>query len=346
MIFGSDNWAGAAPQISAALAEHSAGMARAYGDSDLDARVEATFAELFQHEVAVFFVGTGTAANSLAMAAVGRPGGMALCHRGAHMAEDECGGPELFMAGGRLVLLDGAVGKIDPDGLKKELARFDPPFLHHGRATALSLTQSTEVGTVYSIEEIRRLADMARALSLPVHMDGSRFANALVHLDVSPADMTWRAGVDMVSFGGTKNGCWCAEALVFFNTDLAADMAYHRKRAGHLFSKSRFIAAQFAGYFADDLWLDLARHSNAIAERLRKGIDASGKARLAWPSQANEVFFIAAEGVAESLQAAGAAFHRWPMPHDVEGEAIYRLVASFASTEDDADRFIEALNDA
>lgn len=346
MIFGSDNWAGAARQISAALAEHSAGMARAYGDSDLDAQVEAKFAELFEHEVAVFFVGTGTAANSLAMAAVSRPGGMALCHRGAHMAEDECGGPELFMGGGRLVLLDGAGGKIDPDSLKKELARFDPPFLHHGRATALSLTQSTEVGTVYSLEEIRQLADMAKRLSLPVHMDGSRFANALVHLDASPADMTWRQGVDMVSFGGTKNGCWCAEALVFFDPQMAADMAYIRKRAGHLFSKSRFIAAQFAGYFQDDLWLDLARHSNAIAARLRAGVESSDKARLAWPSQANEVFFIASEETAAKLQAAGAMFHRWPMPHDVEGEAIYRLVASFASSEEDADRFIAALNEA
>lgn len=185
-----------------------------------------------------------------------------------------------MMGGGRIQTIGGERGKIDPALLAGHLKRFDPPFLHHGRAVALTLTQSTESGTVYSLDEITALSNEARRFDLAVHMDGARFANALVHLDASPAAMCQQAGIDMVSFGGTKNGCWCAEALLVFDPALRETAEYLRKRSGHLFSKARFVSLQFLAYFKDDLWLELARHANSMANRLRSGISGSARARL------------------------------------------------------------------
>lgn len=344
MIFASDNWAGAHPQIAASLAASARDYAPAYGSSDLDQAVSDRFSILFEREAAVFFVATGTAANSLSMALVNRPGGVAFAHREAHMLVDECGAPEYLTGGGRLAAVDGDLGRIDPGGLERAISRYEPDFVHGGRPMAVSITQATEVGTVYGLDEIAAISSIAARHSLPLHMDGARFANALVALGATPAEMTWKSGVDIVSFGGTKNGCWCAEAIVLFDLGQAREMAFIRKRAAQLFSKSRFIAAQFDAYFRDGLWLETAQHANAMAQLLAAAFRESRASRLAWEPQANEVFAVIGKARAEELKARGAVFYPWERPAGwsdrLEGdEALYRFVTSFATTADDVDRF-------
>jgi threonine aldolase len=344
MHFASDNWAGAHPKVAANLSRHAAGFATAYGASDLDRAVEKTFSKLFGREVAVFFVATGTAANSLSIASMARPGGVAFAHREAHLIEDECGAPEYLSGGTRLFPVDGEAGRIDPQKLDAAIKRFDPAFVHAGQPVGVSITQSTEIGTVYSLAEIETIAKISRDHGLPLHMDGARFANALVSLGTTPAEMTWKRGVDLVSFGGTKNGCWCAEALVVLDPAKAGDVPFIRKRAAQLFSKSRFIAAQFQAYFEGDLWLETARHSNAMAARLAGHFAASKKVRLAWKPDANEVFGVMTKTSVDSLQAKGAVFYPWHPPHGYAGEigeneTLCRFVTSFATSEEEVDRF-------
>ncbi|TIM77163.1 MAG: low specificity L-threonine aldolase [Mesorhizobium sp.] len=348
MNFASDNWAGAHPSIAAGLSAHAGGFSAAYGDGALDEAAYQRFNEIFEREVAVFFVATGTAANSLSLTAYNKSGGISFCHRESHVIEDECGAPEYFTGGSRLHAVDGALGKIDPNMLDRAVGRFAPEIVHSGRPMAVSITQSTEVGTIYTLNEIARISAIARHHKLPLHMDGARFANALVALETTPAEMTWKGGVDILSFGGTKNGCWCAEAIVLFDLDRARELAFLRKRAAQLFSKSRFIAAQFEAYFKDDLWLDTARHANAMAARLAALIEDSPSARLAWLPQANEVFAVMKKAKAERVHLAGAAFYDWHKPHDFDGhigedEALYRFVTSFATTAEEVDRFGELI---
>jgi threonine aldolase len=348
MFFASDNWAGAHKSIAERLLKESTGFAAAYGTSDLDKKVEARFAEVFERDVSVFFVATGTAANSLSLASVQRPGGITFCHSEAHVIEDECGAPEFFSGSARLVPVSGESGKIDPARLSARIAGFPEDAVHHGRATAVTITQATEIGTVYSLPEIGEISTIARKSNLPLHMDGARFANALVALGATPAEMTWKRGVDILSFGGTKNGCWCAEAIIFFNREQAKEMPFIRKRAAQLFSKSRFIAAQFDGYFEDNLWLDLAGHSNGMADRLRAGIGASNCAKLAWPTASNEVFAVVQKSAARTAEEKGAKFYEWPVPVATlelvgDDETLIRLVTSFATTEADVDGFLKCL---
>jgi len=349
LIFGSDNWAGAAPEISQNLLKHSTGLAVAYGDSELDKQIEAKFDEVFETECSVFFVGTGTAANSLAIAATMKPGGVVFCHNEAHVAANEGGAPEFLSGGGRLSLVGGDHGKINPELLDYAASLVPQQFNHLGQGTMVTITQSTEAGSVYTLEEISAISEIASKHNLPVHMDGARFANALVKLDCTPAEMTWKRGVDMVSFGATKNGCWCAEALVVFNRDLLHHFQFIRKRAGHLFSKTRFISAQFEAYFQDGVWLRLARHSNSIGEHLETAIKNSNRIRLAWPSDSNQVFFVADKSDAQTWLEKGARFHPFPTPKGMEDqiedhEHIYRLVAGFASTPEDVKALEEVIN--
>ncbi len=339
MYFGSDNWAGVHPAVANSLTAHSDGFAAAYGTSDIDRAVERRFNEIFERDVAVFFVGTGTAANSLALAAINRPGGVTLCHRECHMIEDECGAPEYFTGGARLHPVDGANAKMNPEKLVRELKRFPPDFVHAGQPMAVSITQATEAGTVHSLAEIAAISDVAKAHGLPLHMDGARFANALVSLDCTPAEMTWKSGVDIVSFGATKNGCWMAEALVFLNPETAKQLPYIRKRAAQLFSKTRFIAAQFDAYLADDLWLKSARHANAQSTKLASIFRQAEGTRLAWEPQANEVFAVLSQARIAQFEAAGAKFYPWNAPHGMEDsfnddEQLCRFVTSFATTDE------------
>ena len=348
MIFTSDNWAGASDAVMAALATHNSGAVPAYGDDPLTTQVTERFSTLFERDVAVFFVATGTAANALALASVTPPGGITFCHASAHIRVDECGAPE-FLGSGRLHPVAGPAGKMELAALKEAMDAYPEGGVHHGQAAAVSLSQATEAGTAYTPDEVAAFAEVAKSRSMALHMDGARFANALVALGATPAEATWKAGVDILSFGGTKNGCWCAEAVVFFDPDKAAQFPYLRKRAGHLFSKSRFVAAQFDAYLADNHWHALAAHANGQARRLAEGIGKSNIARLAWPNRSNELFVILAEPAFAALEAAGAALHEWPA--DVldgtdrlgKDERLVRLVTSFRTRDDEVDRFLACL---
>ncbi|WP_321333743.1 low specificity L-threonine aldolase [Breoghania sp.] len=349
MYFASDNWAGASDQVMAALSSANDGFAPAYGADDLTRRVEARFSEIFEREVAVFFVATGSAANALALSLSSKPGGAIFCQDEAHVAVDECGCPEFMTGASKLVRIQGPNGKITPEGFAKAMSAFQDGFVHHGRPQAVTITQSTEIGTVYTLDEIAAIKAVADTRAIPLHMDGARFANALVSLGVSPADMTWKAGVDVLSFGGTKNGCWCAEAVVVFDKDKAGELEWLRKRAGQLFSKSRFISAQFDGYLANDHWLDMARHSNAMAQKLADAVEASSTARLPARPQANETFIVVKKARIPAMREAGAAFYEWPADGLAPDQALkadeelIRLVTSFRTREADIDAFMKLL---
>ena len=352
MRFASDNWAGASPEIVAAVAEVAKNGGPAYGGDALTKAVERRFSDLFEREVAVFLVGTGTAANALALSSFARPGGVVFAHRQAHVMVDEAGAVEFHGGGLKLVGLDGDHGKFAPATLADAMARFPAGAVHHGQPVAVSLTEITELGAAYRSDEIAAIAEVARSRGVAVHMDGARFAGAVVALGVSPADLTWRAGVDVLSFGGTKNGCLAAEAIVFFDPAHARDVDFARQRAGHGFSKNWFLAAQFDAYLRDGHWLDLARNANAMGARLAAAIEASPAARLALTPAANEVFVILRRAAHERLTAAGAAYYPWSsggLPHDVDadaGEIMVRLVTSVQTTAEDIDRFAAALADA
>ncbi len=343
MYFASDNWAGATSAVMAALSDHTGGFATAYGVDPLSRSIEQTFNDLFEKEVAVFLVSTGTAANSLALASYARPGGAIFCHEHAHINVDECHAPEFFTHGNKLIGIGGENGKLTPDALRTAMNKVPDNNVMSGRPIAVSISQVTEFGTLYQPDEIKALADVAHSRNVPLHMDGARFANALVALDVSPAQMTWKAGVDVLSFGGTKNGCWCAEAVVFFNPEDADGFEYLRKRAAQVFSKARFISAQFEGYLKDDGWLETARHANAMCQRLAAGMRGVDGVRMPFPPQANELFPVVTKEQAARLKAAGAKFYDIPADFTAENEVFIRLVTSFANTPEHVDEFLTHL---
>jgi len=351
MNFASDNWAGATQQVSRALAGAAGGLQPAYGNDSLTRSVTEIFCRIFEKDVSVHFTGTGSAANSLALSAYMKPSGVILCHKDSHIFADECGAPEFLTNGAKLLPLEGRDTRLDVDNVAEMLARYGPNNSRGGRAVAVSVTQLTESGTTYQPAHIAAIGAHARAAGVGFHMDGARFANALVTLGCTPAEMTWKAGIDVLSFGATKNGCWCAEAIVFFDKDKADSFDYFRARSGHRFSKARFVAAQFLGYFADDHWLDTARHANRMARRLADGLGNATNGRLAWSADGNEVFAVISRKQAARMLANGAMFHEWPVGHEslsqpLDGdEAVYRLVASFATTETDVDGFLSKLDE-
>jgi len=338
MDFTSDNVHGAARQILDALMAANGGSAVAYGDDTLTARLAPRFIEVFERDVAVFPVLTGTAANCLALATVVPPHGAIICHESAHLEEDECGAPEFFTHGAKLARGAGPGGKLTPDTLEKALARFRTGDVHQVQPAAISITQATEAGTCYRVEEIVALACIAHARGMKVHMDGARFANAAAFLGASPADLTWRAGVDVLSFGATKGGALAAEAVVFFDPRLAGDFVFRRKKAGHLLSKMRFVAAQLQAYLADDLWLRLARRANALASALARDLERVPGARLAHPVEANMVFVWLPNALVARLRAQGVSFYDWSRSQDEQ--TLIRLVTSFATEEEDIERLV------
>ena len=351
MNFASDNTAAVAPKILDAIVRAGEGFALGYGNDETTRRVERRFAELFEHEAAVFLVTTGTAANALALAQLAPPWGAVLCHAESHIVTDEAGAPEFFGGGLKLVELPGQGGKITPDTLRAALARYTGHRPHEVVPSVLSLTQATEAGTIYRPDEIRRLADIAHERGLAVHMDGARFGNALVRLGVTPAELTWKAGVDVLSFGATKGGAMAAEAIVFFDPRRAADMPERRKRGGHLLSKHRFVAAQMEAFLADDHWVDLARHANRLADRLASRLTAAGVPPV-WPVEANLLFVVLPKVADARLRAAGATYYLRQSESLPPGMAIgadrmlARLVTSFATTEDEVDRFADLVRTA
>lgn len=343
MNFTSDNAFGVAPEILQALARVNGGAAASYGADETTSGLTRRFGEVFERDVAAFPVATGTAANSLALAVFTPPYGAILCHDVAHVNVDECGAPEMFSGGAKLIGIGGTNGKIDPDLLTAKLKTFRRDDVHQVQPACLSITQSNEAGGVYALDDLRRLSEIAREFGLIVHMDGARFANALVALGCSPAEMTWKIGVDVLSFGATKNGAMAAEAVIFFDPAQVGDFAFRRKRAGHLFSKMRFLSVQLEAYLEDDLWLRNAAHANAMAKRLATGLAAVSGIELVSEPEANEVFARLPIEMFKRLMKSAASFHPWSNPDDAAGGhklQTIRLVTSFATTEDDVDRFL------
>jgi threonine aldolase len=334
MNFRSDNVTGAAPEVIAALTAANEGTAASYGADAITTRLKERFSRLFEREVIVFPVATGTAANALAIAAVTPPWGVVYCHSESHIQVDECGAPEFFTGGAKLMPLEGEDGKVTPAAVEAVLV--EPGIVHSAQPACISISQVTEAGTVYSVDEIAALGALAKRRGLALHMDGARFANAVVALGAAPAALTWRAGVDVLSFGATKNGALAAEAIVVFDPARVADLAYRRKRGGHLFSKMRFLSVQLEAYLADGLWLRNARHANAMAARLAEGLGATPGAKLIFPVQANEIFIALPEPVIAALEAGGVGFYRWGGP----GAGSLRLVTAFNTRVEDVDATI------
>lgn len=340
MNFASDNAAPVAQPILDAIARANAGYALGYGNDDWTHTVERRLSEIFERDVAAFLVPTGTAANALALAHIAPPWGVVFCHAESHIATDECGAPEFF-GGFKLAGLPGEAGKIAPDTLKAALAGYGGHSPHQMVAAALSITQVTEAGTIYRVDEIAALSEIAHARALAVHMDGARFANALIRLNATPAQMTWQAGIDVLSFGATKGGAMGAEAVVIFDPARAAFFGERRKRGGHPLSKHRFLGAQFAAFLDGGLWLDLARHANTMASELAEKLAALGLSPV-FPVDANLVFVALPRALDTKLRAAGASYYVRPsetlcLPADT---VLARLVTSFATRQDDVERFV------
>ncbi len=334
MRFYSDNTATACPQILAAITEANHGLAVAYGDDPWTQRLDAVLGGFFGAEVRAFAVATGTAANSLSLATLCPPYGAIYCHEEAHIATDECGAPGFFSGGAQLMPLPGAAGKLTFEALRVALDAH-PASVHTVQPAALSLTQATELGTVYQPAEIAALSQLAHSRGLRVHLDGARFANAVAFLDCHPADVTWRAGVDVLSFGATKNGALTAEAVVFFDSDLVRDLELRRKRAGHLLSKSRYVAAQLLAYVETGVWKRNAERTNRLAQDIGRAAGAS----LMHPVQANEVFVGLGVQRRQALRAAGFEFYDWGA--ESAGEA--RFVVSWDQPDEDVPALCAAL---
>lgn len=334
--FYSDNTATACEEILAAIAAANQGLAVAYGDDDWTRRLDGVFGEFFGKRVRVFPVATGTAANSLSLATLSPPYGAIYAHEEAHIACDECGAPQFFSGGAQLALLPGEHGKLTPDILEEALDAH-PPSVHTVQPAAVSLTQATELGTVYRPKEIAALCRVAHQHGLRVHMDGARFANACVSLDCHPADITWRTGIDVLSFGATKNGALAAEAVVFFDLDLVKDFELRRKRAGHLLSKSRYVSAQLLAYVESGAWRRNAARANELARRL----GTCGGPWLLHPLEANELFLNLGEDRKADLRAAGFEFYDWGpqlcgqarfvVAWDQDEASVERLCAAFSA---------------
>jgi threonine aldolase len=341
MNFGSDNVYGVHPAIMDAIVAANARLTDvSYCHDDGAAQCEVALSKIFEKDVKAFLVMNGTGANSLALSAIVPPFGGVICHEGAHINTDECNAPELFTGGAKLIALGGEGNKITPAAIAAKLSQFVHGE-HGAKPTAVSISNVTELGTVYSVKEVTAISAVARANKMKVHMDGARFANARVSLGCSPAEMTWKAGIDVLSFGGTKNGGMIIEAVVFFDAALAEDFLYRRKRAGQLLSKGRFLSSQMLTYLEGGLWLNNARRANELAALLSDGIRQVRGIRVSQPTQANEVFAVMPKSLYQSLTDKGAHFYEWPVDNLKGDETHVRFVLSFATPRDDVERFIE-----
>lgn len=334
MRFSSDNTSSACPEMLRAIESVNRGLAPSYGEDKWTTRLDEALGGFFGTAVRAFAVTTGSAANALALATLSPPYGAIFAHEEAHIVTDECGAPGFFSGGAQLAPLPGAHGRLTPETLDAVLATYTRG-VHGVQPAALSLTQATEFGTVYRAAEVARLSEVARRYGLRVHMDGARFANAVAFLGCHPGDLTWRAGVDVLSFGATKNGALAAEAVVFFDSGLVRDFELRRKRAGHLLSKSRYVAAQLLAYLDAELWRRNAARTNSLAQRIGS---AAGEALL-HPVEANEVFVKLGVERREALRSAGCVFYDWGPP--AAGEA--RFVVSWDQREEDVERLCAAL---
>jgi threonine aldolase len=330
--FASDNTAAICPEAWAALQEANTAYAAAYGEDRWTARVCDRIREIFETDCDVYFVFTGTAANALALAQLCPSFRSIICHQNAHIQTDECGGPEFFTGGSKLVLVGGGNGKIDIGQTKALLMR--QTDLHSHKPSVISIAQAAEFGTVYTRAEIAAIAELARANELFVHMDGARFANAIVSLNRAPKTITWEIGVDVLCFGGTKNGTAAGELVIFFNKEVSREFDYRVKQAGQLGSKMRFLAAPWLGLLEGNVWLQNARHANRAAHQLAEDLQRKANIEVVFPVEANAVFARMENQLAQHLQACGWRFYKFIEPD------VYRLMCSWATTERDIGDFI------
>lgn len=345
MYFASDNSGPVHPQVLAAMTQANQGYAMAYGDDPQMEQVRAQLRDLFEvPEAAIFLVSTGTAANSLALATLCSPWQTVFCSPVAHIHEDECNAPEFYSGGAKLTLVPGG-DKMTAQALRGSIEGEETRGVHGPQRGPVSITQVTERGGVYSLDELRALTGVAKEYGLAVHLDGARFANALVALECSPADMTWKAGIDVVSFGGTKNGCMGVEAVIFFDPAKAWEFELRRKRAAHLVSKHRYLSAQMLGYLGDDLWLKSARAANANCARLTAGLRAAG-AEFVHAPDANMIYAALPRHVHQRLHDGGAVYHliSGPLAGERDEMVVMRLVCDWSIPDELIDRFLGLLS--
>lgn len=335
--FKSDNAAGASKQIIQALIDCNDGSQSPYGADACSKRVEAQFKEIFEADVSIYLVATGTAANTISLSVMCPPWGAILCHQDSHIINDENSAPEFMSGGARLLSVQGENSKISPDSLKT-VASSKKGDVHSVQATAVSITQVTETGSTYTLDEIKAISAVCKEQDMTLHMDGARFANAIAELECTPADMTWKAGVDILSFGATKNGAMGVEAIVVFNKALIQSLEFRRKRAGHLLSKMRYLSAQMESYLDNDLWLKNARHSNNMAKLMAKELKSIVGVNLIGECESNIIFCKLPETVIKGLHKEGFEFY-----HNRWGKGIARLVTSFQTTEDEVKHFISVI---
>lgn len=335
--FASDNVAGACPEVLEALLKANEGDSAPYGNDDYSKSLQKKFSEIFEKEVIVYPIASGTAANALALATMTPVFGNIYCHKLAHINTDECGAPEFYTGGAKLIPLVGVDGKIVPGELEQNISGVG--IVHHTQPSSVSITQVCETGEVYELDEIKEITKVAHNHNLNMHMDGARFANALVSLNCTPAEMTWKSGIDVLSFGATKNGCIAAEAIIFFKPELVGNLSFLMKRAGHLLSKMRFVSAQLEAYISNNVWLDNAKNANEMGKKLSEGLIKHSNIKLAYPTQANEVFAKFPREVIEHLNSEGYKMNE----DELDGQAA-RLVAAWNTKISDVESFLETVN--
>jgi threonine aldolase len=333
--FASDNYAGICPEAWQAMESANQGFAPSYGDDPWTEKACQAIRDLFETDCQVFFVFNGTAANSLVLASLCRSYHSVICHEIAHIETDECGAPEFFSNGTKLLIVPGENGKLDLAAVERTITRRTD--IHYPKPRVLSITQATELGTLYSVDEIAAVSQLARRYGLRLHMDGARFSNAVAALGVTPAEITWKAGVDVLCFGGAKNGLALGEAVVFFNRELAEEFEYRCKQAGQLASKMRFMSAPWVGMLENDTWLRMARHANSCAKLLEEGLKAIDGVRIMYPCQANSVFVEMPEKAVTALRDAGWRFYSFI------GKGGARFMCSWQTRESDVLQLLTAV---
>ena len=335
--FASDNVAGACTEVLEALLKANEGDSAPYGNDDYSKSLQKKFSEIFEKEVIVYPIASGTAANALALATMTPVFGNIYCHKLAHINTDECGAPQFYTGGAKLIPLVGVDGKITSGELEQNISGVG--IVHHTQPSSVSITQVCETGEVYELDEIKEITKVAHNHNLNMHIDGARFANALVSLNCTPAEMTWKSGIDVLSFGATKNGCIAAEAIIFFKPELVGNLSFLMKRVGHLLSKMRFVSAQLEAYISNNVWLDNAKNANEMGKKLSEGLIKHSSIKLAYPTQANEVFAKFPREVIEHLNSEG-----YKMNEDELDCQAARLVAAWNTKISDVESFIETVN--
>ena len=332
-IFSSDNVTIACPEIMDALVKANSGNVDSYGDDKWSESLKKKMSDLFEKDVEVFTAVTGTAANSLALSALTPGFGNIYCHEISHINVDECGAPEFFTGGAKLIALKGAGGKIKAEDLEKNVRGWG--VVHNTQPATISITQACETGLVYQLDEILAISELAQNYKMKVHMDGARFANSVATLKKTPAEITWKSGIDVLTFGGTKNGCLDAEAIVFFKPEHVGNFSFLHKRSGQLLSKMRFISAQLERYITDDLWLKNAKHANSMAQVLSKELSNIDGVKLLYQTQSNEIFVNFSENIINNLKKNGYSTYQ----DELNNNSI-RLVTAWNTTKDDIKKLL------